>query len=448
MAKEIIMPRFGMTQEEATIVHWIVKDGQPVESGDPICEVTTDKVNMEVEAPADGILAGIRFGEGETVPVTEIIAYIVAEGESPPAVEPRKIRPPSSQQPEPPELQPAVHIPGDGKDINATPVALRMAAIEEIELSAVPGSGPAGKVTRQDVEHYLEGGRDPASIQTEGGKVRASPAARRLARQQGVGLSQIRGSGPNGRIQGWDIPEIVSSQIGIPAGVQPTVIELQGIRATIAERMQTSWQTIPHIMFSVDIDMSRAIAMRESLNERYGDQKSTISITAVLVKACAAALQQHPQLNSYFIDDQILLMPDINLGVAVALDEGLIVPVVRQADLKSLYQIGGEVSDLSNRARGGDLRPEDVVDGTFTISNLGMFSVDQFTAIINPPQVAILAVGRTEQRFVPNETGQPVLRPMMTVTLSADHRAVDGALAARFLTTVKGIIETAGSQWG
>ena len=171
-------------------------------------------------------------------------------------------------------------------------------------------------------------------------------------------------------------------------------------------------------------------------------------MTAVLVKASAAALRQHPLLNSYFREDHILVMPVINIGVAVALEQGLIVPVVRQADEKGLLQIGQEVSDLSRRARDGSLRPEDVMDGTFTISNLGMLGVDHFTAIINPPQVAILAVGRIAPRFVPDEAGQPALRSLMTVTLSVDHRAVDGAAAARFLATIKGILETAGTQWG
>jgi pyruvate dehydrogenase E2 component (dihydrolipoamide acetyltransferase) len=168
----------------------------------------------------------------------------------------------------------------------------------------------------------------------------------------------------------------------------------------------------------------------------------------VLIKACAAALRQHPLLNSYFLNEEILIMPEVNVGLAVALDEGLIVPVIHQADQKNLDQIGIEVRDLSNQARDGKLHPQDVMDGTFTISNLGMLGVDQFTAIINPPQVAILAVGRTAKRFIPDEAGHPVLRPMMTVTLSVDHRVVDGAEAARFLSTLQAILETSGAQWG
>lgn len=462
MAVEVIMPRFGMTQEEGTIVNWIVKDGEYVEQGDPLCEVTTDKVNMEVEAPSDGILAGIRYSAGDTVPVTEVIAYILAEGESLPDEESKRksITTGSGVLMQPPEF------PGDGKRIKATPVARRMAMIEGLELTDIPGSGKDGTITRQDLEAFLSREGKEVWLQPAGGDVRATPAARRLAREGNIDLGQIKGSGPGGRIQGGDIQDAVqqlahqgelpsrSAQVedervaGIPLqGSPPVVLKLQGIRRTIAERMQASWQTIPHITFSVDIDMGQAIAMRENMKARFSDELSPVSMTAVMVKACAAALRQHPRLNSYFRADEILLMPEVNVGVAVALEEGLIVPVVHQADLKPLIQIAQEIGDLSQRARSNRLGPQDVVDGTFTLSNLGMFAVDHFTAIINPPQVAILAMGRIAKRFIPDEAGNPVLQSMMTVTLSVDHRAVDGAEAARFLTTLRDILETAGAQW-
>ena len=437
MAKEVIMPRFGMTQEEATIVRWIVQNGEQVEYGDPLCEVTTDKVNMEVDAPADGVLDGIRYAEGDTVAVTEIIAFVLAEGESVPEIA-------GLESPDREKDAPVQHLSSD-RTIKATPVARRMADQENIELGAIPGSGNGGRITRQDVRNYLD--KHVVKAAPGESKLRASPAARRIARQEGIELNQVPGSGPRGRVQGWDLDQVtIPSQSDI-SGSQPVVIQLQGMRRTIAERMQASWQTIPHITFSLEIEMSRAIAMRLELNTRTGAEKPGISISAVLVKACAAALRQHPLLNSYFREDEILIQPDVNVGLAVALEEGLIVPVVHQADQKNLFQIGAEVGELSKRAREGGLRPQDVMDGTFTISNLGMFAVDQFTAIINPPQVAILAVGRTVERFLPDESRRPVLRPMMTVTLSADHRVVDGAEAARFLSTLQGILETAGAQW-
>ena len=462
MAVEVIMPRFGMTQEEGTIVNWLVEDGEYVERGDPLCEVTTDKVNMEVEAPGDGILAGIRYTAGDTVPVTEVIAYILAEGESLPEEASERISAPSDSR----VIVPPPEFPGHGKRIKATPVARRMATIEGLELTDISGSGKDGTITRQDLEAFLRGEGKEVWLQPAGGDVRATPAARRLAREKHIDLGQIKGSGPGGRVQGWDVQDAVqqlahqgelpsrSAQVeaervaGIPLqGSPPVILKLEGIRRTIAERMQASWQTIPHITFSVDIDMGRAIAMRENINARLSDELSPVSMTAVMVKACAAALRQHPRLNSYFRADEILLMPEVNIGMAVALEEGLIVPVVHQADLKPLIQIAQEISDLSQRARRGDLSPQDVIDGTFSLSNLGMFAVDHFTAIINPPQVAILATGRIAKRFIPDEAGNPVLRSMMTVTLSVDHRAVDGAEAARFLSTLREILETAGAQW-
>ncbi len=426
-----------MTQEEATIVRWIVQNGEQVEYGDPLCEVTTDKVNMEVDAPADGVLDGIRYAEGDTVAVTEIIAFVLAEGESVPEIA-------GSESPDREKDAPVQHLSSD-RTIKATPVARRMADQENIELGAIPGSGNGGRITRQDVWNYLD--KHVVKAAPGESKLRASPAARRIARQEGIELNQVPGSGPRGRVQGWDLDQMTIPSQSDTSGSQPVVIQLQGMRRTIAERMQASWQTIPHITFSLEIEMSRAIAMRLELNTRTGAEKPGISISAVLVKACAAALRQHPLLNSYFREDEILIQPDVNVGLAVALEEGLIVPVVHQADQKNLFQIGAEVGELSKRAREGGLRPQDVMDGTFTISNLGMFAVDQFTAIINPPQVAILAVGRTVERFLPDESRRPVLRPMMTVTLSADHRVVDGAEAARFLSTLQGILETAGAQW-
>ncbi len=455
MAKEIIMPRFGMTQEEATIVRWLAREGDHVEAGDPICEVTTDKVNMEVEAPASGILAGLRHGEGETVPVTEIIGYILAEGEQPPTA---GLAEQMERMPAPIDEVPAQ---GEAKPTRATPIARRMAAEQGVSLEAIRGSGSQGRITREDVERFLSETRK-AGVASPTGKVRATPAARRIARQARLELSQISGSGPRGRVQGADViaaarreevrreepAHVIAAAVSGAKQAQPVVVKLEGMRRTIAQRMQASWQTIPHILFTVEIDMERAAAMRERFNARYKGEGSGVSMTAVLVKACAAALRQHPRLNAYLHGDEILIMPEINIGVAVALEEGLIVPVIRQADIKSLYQIGQEVVDLTRRARAGSLKPEDVVDGTFTLSNLGMYGVDHFTAIINPPQVAILAAGRIAMRYVLDDLGNATWRQMMTVTLSVDHRAVDGAVAARFLATLRGILETAGDQWG
>ncbi|GAB4471350.1 MAG: dihydrolipoamide acetyltransferase [Anaerolineae bacterium] len=455
MAKAVIMPKFGFTQEESTIVAWLKQEGDFVERGDPIAEVTTDKINMEIEAPETGYLRGIRFQAGEEVPVTEVIAYILQEGESIPTGEPAPAEEaPAAAAPAPAE---AVPSPAGGQVIAAvTPVARRMAEAEGIDLTQVEGTGPGGKITREDVEAYLAGrGAEPATP----GAVRATPAARRVAREHDLDLAAIPGSGPRGRVQEADAlaaaqaaaapaplpapaPAAVTAPRPAPAAPgEPVVIPMEGMRRTIAERLQASYQEAPHVTFTLDIDMTAAIALREAANKRLAEGQPRVSMTAVLIKACAWALRQHPTVNAYLIKDQIMLMPDVNVGMAVALDAGLIVPVIRSADRKGLLEIGAEVADLTARAREGRLHPTDVMDGTFTVSNLGMYGIDRFTAIINPPQVAILAVGRTAKRFVPDENDQPVARPMMTVTLVVDHRVIDGAVAAQFVSTLRDALE-------
>ncbi len=438
MAKPVIMPKFGFTQEESTIVAWLRQEGDRVEKGDPILEATTDKINMEVEAPESGVLGGIQYPAGAVVPVTAIIAYILSEGESLPA--------------QPAESAAAAATAGPAP---ATPVAKKMAEAAGIDLRQVPGTGPGGKIVRDDVARYAS-----RSVPTAGGgsvaplgSVRATPAARRVARERDVNLAGVTGSGPRGRIQQSDVeaaaarpapeaqslvaaPRLLSYEPG-----EPAVIPLEGMRKTIAERMQASAQQAPHVMFTLDIDMTRAIALREQANRQLPPDASPISLSAVIIKACAWALKQNPRLNSYLYGDQILVLPYINIGMAVALEEGLIVPVIHEADRKGLAQIGAEVADLAARAREGRLRPEEVADGTFTVSNLGMFGIDHFTAIINPPQVGILAVGRTVKRLVVDENDQPAVRPRMTVTLSTDHRVVDGAQSARFVTTLRTALE-------
>jgi pyruvate dehydrogenase E2 component (dihydrolipoamide acetyltransferase) len=363
-------------------------------------------------------------------------------------------------------VQDGAEAAGREEAVSATPLARRIARKEGLDLRLLSGSGLAGKVTKGDVSAYLGNAgqaENETAVQTEetgSDKVRATPAARRLAREHQMDLQAIPGSGREGRVQGSDVQAVVEMMKETAAeGVQerraePEIIPLAGMRQTIARRMTESYQQAPHIMLTCDIDMTRAAWMRSSFNARANSGQAqapaiqAISMTAVIVKACAAALEEFPILNSYFRDGKIILIPDVNIGVAVALEGGLIVPVVHQANRKSLYQIGEEVAVRSKAAREGTLKPEDIVDGTFTISNLGMFGIDHFTAIINPPQVAILAVGQIGRRFVPDEYDQPVLRSMMTVTLSVDHRVVDGAVGAKFLDRLRRILESAGSQWG
>ena len=442
--KEVIMPKFGFTQEESEIVDWMVKEGDKVEQGDVLAEVTTDKVSMEVEAPESGIVAGFQYKKGDIVPVTEVIAYILKPGESLP-VDLRAVPSnssatikPASSRPEPDFLISNVTSPSG----ILTPVASRMAAEKGLDASRIPGSGPGGRVTRADVEHF-------AAQMTGNGKVRATPAARRLAREEQLQVGQVLGTGPNGRVQEADVriflekksltaepPAITTTQVR--DGVVRT-IPFVGMRKTIAANMTRSAQTIPAIALEIDVDAEEVLSLHEQARERAGDKK--VSLTALILKTVAWALTRNPMLNSQLGESEILLLPDVNIGVAVAIKGGLIVPVIHHADLKGILELAEEINDVSDRARQNKLRAADLNGATFTISNLGMFGIDRFTAIINPPQVGILAVSALKRQFVPNQSGEPVLHHMMNMRLSADHRVVDGVEAAQFLSDLRAGLE-------
>ena len=463
MAREVIMPKFGFTQETAEIVRWLKKEGDTVEAGEPIAEVTTDKVNMEVEAPVGGVLAGLRYQEGDVVPVTEVICMILSPGEELPSQAAAAQQ--MQQAAKPAEAAaPVWEAVESAPAVKATPLAERIARERGVSLEQIQGSGIGGRITRSDVEAALS---RPA-----GGKVRAVPAARRLARQAGVDLAEITGSGPDGRVQSVDVQRYLDSQTearaaSVVTAVPPTpsapstpveiaatppparpefqVLSLTGMRRAIAQRLQKSAQEAPHINLQIRVDVTKAEALRSKANQQIGEGQPKVSLTAVLAKAVAWALKRNPYLNAWLQEspqgEQILLIKAVNLGIAVALAEGLIVPVIRQADEKGLLQLAQEMDDLTRRARENRLRPEEVVDGSFTITNLGMFGVEQFTAIINPPQVAILAVGAVQKEVIADEQDQISIRPMITLTLCADHRVVDGAVAAAFLRDLRSVLE-------
>jgi pyruvate dehydrogenase E2 component (dihydrolipoamide acetyltransferase) len=441
MATAVILPKFGFTLESSRIVRWLVSEGDSVREGDPLCEVETDKVNIEVEATADGIVAGIQYPAGADVPVTNVICYILKPGETPDFISAPECIGASAAEAAasfPTSAQKAAN----SAPINASPLAVRIAEEHGIDLASVVGSGAGGKITRADVEALIAKAHE---------KPRATPAARRLAAENAVDLRAVRGSGPRGRIQGTDVAAAIA-QRKPPAAPQPEpppppaeaapaadkrVIKLEGMRRTIAARMQQSFQQAPHTFFEANIDTAGIDALRAKLKAR-GEK---LSVTSIIVKACAWTLKRHPHLNATLIGDEITLWSDCNIGVAVALENGLIVPVVRRADEKSLQTIQNEIDDLAARARSNALKLNDLADGTFTVSNLGMYGIDRFTAIINPPQVAILAVGRAVRQFVPDDKGDPVAKSVMSLTLSADHRAVDGAQAAQFMADLRLALE-------
>jgi pyruvate dehydrogenase E2 component (dihydrolipoamide acetyltransferase) len=438
MATEVIMPKVDMDQETGTISEWKKKNGDQVKEGETILVIETAKVAIDVEAPATGILDGVSSQPGEVIPIATIIGYILEPGE----------KLPEMPKPEAPAAKPAEQsvVPAQAAapvqsvvSVDATPVARNMAADMGVDLATVSGTGPHGKITRQDVELAA---KSPAGAVVPDGKVYATPAARRIAAEKGVDLTQVTGSGPDSRIQAADVASYQPASLPVFGAVQEDeVIPMLGMRATIAQRLTASYQNIPHIKFTSRIDMTNFNAARKQINafaEKSGAAR--VSATAMFVKIVAAALAKHPYLNASLKENSIILHKSINMGVAVALDDGLIVPVVQNVLQKNIAQIAVETNQLAAKAREGALQPAEVSGGTFTISNLGPFGIEQFDAIINPPQSAILAISATQDEVVPVD-GEVAIRPIMRITLSADHRIVDGAVAAKFVSDLKNMLE-------
>jgi pyruvate dehydrogenase E2 component (dihydrolipoamide acetyltransferase) len=388
MATEVVMLRFTHEMEEGTIARWLKAEGDDVRQGEPLFDVITDKVNVEVEAPATGVLRRILVAAEQPVRVGTTVAWIGTADEPLPEVAAPAA---SAAHAAPPEPRPA----------------------------------PRGAESR---EH-------PSDDPRAGGRVVASPVAQRLAREKGVDLAHVTGTGPRGRITEADVLRFAGAAAAAPAD---ELIPLSRLRKTISERMSRSAQTIPHFTLTVDADMTEALGWREQRADVDGRKPS---VTALLVKAAADALRRFPQVNASLTDQGIRRHAHINVGVAVASDEGLVVPVVRDADGKAPSDISAELSRLQGKARALRFEAHEITGATFTITNLGMFGIDSFLAIINPPEAAILAAGRIAERPV-GLGGQVVLRPMMTLTLAVDHRVLDGASAAPFLTEVKKLLES------
>jgi pyruvate dehydrogenase E2 component (dihydrolipoamide acetyltransferase) len=390
MPTSFIMPKFDMDQETATVVEWLKNDGDHIELDESVLTVETDKVAIEVPAPATGTLARVSVGPGDIVPVTTVIAYILAEGESEEDLPPESIvmtkeATPAEEEPSQvvEEEIPAKVQPGGAEPVTASPVAARMAQSLGINLAEVSAEG--GRVTKDDIEAYLKA----TPFLTGRVKIASTPAARRLAGDLGVDLAVVQGSGPHGRLQADDVKAFAETAAPDVRRVERAaeLIPLVGIRRTIAERMQTSFQEAPHIALTVGVDVTQLEVVRARMNElaTQRDEKR-ISITALLVRIVAWALTRHPYINASLIEETIYLWNDFNIGVATAIQDGLIVPVIRNADRKTVSQINEELKDLTQRARDSSLTLDAVKGGTFTISNLGMFGINQFRAVINPLQ--------------------------------------------------------------
>lgn len=382
MPTEIVMPALGLAQESGRVLQWMAEEGQTVTAGEPLLEIETDKVTVELEAPATGVLSAVRASDGDEVPVGQVIALILAPGEAPP-------------------------------DAGPTAVLADAAPARE--------RGGAGSVEAPAV-----GERRPSS-----------PLARRRAREAGIDLAEVRGTGPGGAVTAADLesalagdPEVSAAIATEPAGERP---EVGALWRRMVERVSATWASAPHFYLSREVDAERLVAWRAALGE-------SVTLTDLLVWLSARALERHPDANVVWDGDGPRRIDEVNVGVAVALDDGLVVPVVHRANELDVAEVAERLRDLVGRARGGTLRPEDVRGGTFTVSNLGMLGVDSFAAVVNGPQAAILAVGRVADRVVAIDR-RPAVRPRMSLTLSCDHRSLDGARAARFLDTLTGVVE-------
>ena len=426
MSSQVTLPRLGQGMESGTIVRWLKSEGDRVEKGEPLYELDTEKVTQEVEADASGVLLRILAGEGEEIDVGKAVAVIGEEGEEVAETEAEPEPEPEAEAEDPTE-------------------------VTESEEQEEGEPAPSREDERERGREAAEEAKAPSNgaVSADGGRVKASPLARRIARERGIELSGISGTGPEGRIVAEDVeraekapaPAAAPARAEAPAG-EVEVIPLTGMRKTIARRMTEAWEA-PAFQIAMTADMTAAIRLREKLVERMaeGDAKPTYS--DILAKVCAVALMRHRAVNALFAGDEIQIQPTANVGFAVAVPNGLVVPVLRSAETKTISRLAAERAEVVGRIRDGKLRQEDLEGGTFTISNLGMYGVERFVAVLNPPQAAILAVGAIEERAVVSD-GELAARPVMELTLSCDHRSVDGATASEFLRTVKQFLEEPG----
>jgi len=413
MAIAVQLPALSPTMSEGKITKWLKKEGDKISSGTAIAECETDKSNLEIEAYDDGTLLKILVPAGTAAPVGSTIAWIGKPGEAIPDAPP-------------PAAKPAAAAPAPA------PVAVP-APVIAAPLPPPPPPAPVAK---------------PAAAPASNGRLRASPLAKKIAASQGVDLATLQGSGPSGRIVKKDVedalargpasaakgPAIVRSAPGVR--VPPQSLPVTQMRKVIAQRLTEVKPGVPHFYLNVEIEMDQALKLREEAKA----QDLKISVNDIVVKATAVAVRRFPRINQVFTGDSIQQLTNVDVGVAVAMEDGLITPLVRDADQKGLAEIGAEVRELAERAKSKRLKPEEYSGGSITVSNLGMFGIDSFIAVLNPPQAAILAVGKVEPKVVVRD-GQMVIRQMMSITLSGDHRVIDGAVGAQYLQELKGLLE-------
>ena len=434
MATKVHMEALSPTMEEGQVVKWLKAEGDEIAAGDLLAEIETDKATMELVARGDGVLRAILLSEGQAAPVGDVIAVIAPADEDVSALVAAAAPVPASPATEAKEEPARTAAP------TATPPSPAAPATTPPPTTPPPTPQPTSPVVRTEPP-----AAPAAEARKDGGRLRASPVARRLAREAGLRLEAVVGSGPRGRIVKRDIEAALAAAAATAPAPMPDVpgedfvdVPLTQIRKTIARRLVESLGPVPHFFLTADVDMARATELRRQFNEL--ELGARISFNDIVIKATALALARHPECNAWWGGDHVRRHNRVHIGVAVAIDDGLITPVVRDAHARPIADISIEVKALASLARAKRLTPDQYTGSTFSISNLGMFGIEQFTGVINPPEAGILAVGAVEERPVALD-GRIVVRPRMRITMSCDHRIIDGAQGARFLATLKDILE-------
>lgn len=470
MATELKMPKMGIDMVDGTISRWLKSEGDAVQADEPIAEIETDKSTVELVSPEDGFLIKVVAAEDELVAVGAVVAYIGQAGESVDEASTSSATNAAAPEaaPAPAESTPTPAAPVVSNEVKATPVAQRFAKEEGIDLASVVGTGASGRITKEDVEKAVVKLANAEPVPPGG--VKASPAARRIAREKAYQIADITGTGPDGRIVVRDVmayqpkaapaPVVAAPQPApvaaptTPAAPAPvsapaprvvgigasTEIPLSRMRKRITQVLTASKAPVPHFYVTMDIDMEAAIALRKQMNATLAAEGLKISFNDLIVKATALTLKKYPNINASFAGDKIIQHGDINVGVAVSTDNGLITVATRNTDKLSLSELSQVTRARAGRARAGKIKPDDIGGTTFTVSNLGMYGVESFVAIITPPEAAILAVGGIQQVPVV-KAGQIVIGHRMKATISADHRVTDGAEGAEFMVELKRLLE-------
>ena len=435
MATNVLLPQWGMNMEDGTLTKWLVSEGDEIVEGQPLVEVETAKINSELESPASGVVSHIMAAEGSLVKVGELVAVIGEPGENPPRPEPGTSSAPAGARR---RQRRRGARPTGAAARQVTPVARRLARDNGIDLEEVNGTGPRGRITEQDVREAIETRQNRPRVQIV-------PRARMLARQEDIDLANVTGSGPSGRITVADVERAISERDAGAARAEAVgeAVPLAGLRKIIADRMALSVSTMAQVTLTTEADVTNLLALRESLVAEWRPHRMRPLDLDLIIAAVAGALRAHPRLNAHLVDGNVLLLNEVNIGLAVAVPDGLVVPVLRGADSVDLLGLARQMRDLADKTRKNALGVDDVTGAGFTVTALSNYDIDVFTPIIDPPQVAILGLGRAIEKPVVVD-GEIVVRSMMHLSVTFDHRALDGVPVAEFISTLKASLESPG----